>query len=161
MQRPGKHCAEFDGRRDQLAGVFTAPVGVELGQLSDRLVVESSQGCALVGAHNSRSGVNQAGGHQSRYDVVLLTDDLDGTDIPAGKARPSLGLDGTSYEIDLTAKNAGALRKALEPYIDGGRPIKGSRRQAVRTRIGADTRTIKEGVGPRQRLQGQRPWPDP
>jgi hypothetical protein len=76
---------------------------------------------------------------------VLLTDDLDGTNIPAGKGETvTFGLDRKSYEIDLTAKNASALRKALQPFIAGGRPIKGSRRQAVRTRIGADTRTIKE-----------------
>jgi len=76
---------------------------------------------------------------------VLLTDDLDGTDIPVGKGETvTFGLDGKSYEIDLTAKNASALRKALQPYIAGGRPIKGSRRQAVRTRVSADNRTIKE-----------------
>jgi Lsr2 len=76
---------------------------------------------------------------------VLLTDDLDGTNIPAGKDETvTFGLDGKSYEIDLTAKNASALRKALQPYIAGGRSIKGSRREVVRTRVGADTRTIKE-----------------
>ena len=76
---------------------------------------------------------------------VLLTDDLDGTSIPAGKGQTvTFGLDRKSYEIDLTAKNAGALRKALQPYIAAGRPIKGSRRPVVRFRLGSDTRTIKE-----------------
>jgi nucleoid-associated protein Lsr2 len=75
---------------------------------------------------------------------VLLTDDLDGTDIAAGKGETiTFGLDGTSYEIDLTAKNAGILRKALQPCIAAGRPIKGARSPAVRTRISADTRTVK------------------
>ena len=41
---------------------------------------------------------------------TLLIDDLDG-----GEAQTTVrfGLDGTEYEIDLSAKNADALRKAL------------------------------------------------
>ena len=43
--------------------------------------------------------------------VVRLTDDLSGAEIPAGKGETvTFSLDGQSYEIDLTAKNAGALR---------------------------------------------------
>jgi hypothetical protein len=45
---------------------------------------------------------------------VRLTDDLDGTEIPSGKGETiTFSLDGKSYEIDLTAKNASVLRKAL------------------------------------------------
>jgi hypothetical protein len=45
---------------------------------------------------------------------TLLIDDLDG-----GEAEETVrfGLDGTEYEIDLSAKNADALRKALAWYI--------------------------------------------
>ncbi len=47
---------------------------------------------------------------------VQLTDDLSGVTIRAGKGETvAFGLDGTSYEIDLTAKNASMLRKALRP----------------------------------------------
>jgi hypothetical protein len=66
----------------------------------------------------------------------------------ARRSRPArangyLSLDGTSYEIDLTAKNASVLRKALRPYIEAGRPIQGSRRRRpVRTKVGADARTV-------------------
>ncbi len=39
--------------------------------------------------------------------VVRLIDDLSGAVIPAGKGETvAFGLDGRSYEIDLTAKNA-------------------------------------------------------
>jgi hypothetical protein len=77
--------------------------------------------------------------------VVRLTDDLSGAKIPAGKGETvTFSLDGTSYEIDLTAKNAGVLRKALRPYIEAGRPIKDSRRRLSRTKIAADTRTVKQ-----------------
>jgi nucleoid-associated protein Lsr2 len=50
-------------------------------------------------------------------------------EIPSGKGETvTVNLDGRSYEIDLTAKNASGLRKALRPYIEAGRPIKNSRR---------------------------------
>jgi len=75
---------------------------------------------------------------------VRLTDDLSGTEIRPGKGETVIfSLDGKSYEIDLTAKNASLLRKALRPYIEAGRPIKRSRRRPVRTKVGADTRTVK------------------
>jgi Lsr2 len=81
----------------------------------------------------------------ARRVVVRLTDDLSGADIPAGKGETvSFSLDGTSYEIDLTAKNASVLRKALRPYIEAGRAIKGSRRRPVGTKVSADSRTVKE-----------------
>src|SRR3954471_14932788 len=46
--------------------------------------------------------------------ITLLTDDLDG-----GEADRTLefGLDGVNYTIDLSEKNAGKLRKALDPYL--------------------------------------------
>lgn len=52
--------------------------------------------------------------------ITLLTDDLDG-----GEADESVefGLDGVSYTIDLSEKNAGKLRKALDPYITSGSRI--------------------------------------
>src|SRR6266508_6548833 len=66
--------------------------------------------------------------------VVRLTDDLSGAEIAAGKGETvTFSLDGQSYEIDLTAKNASVLRKALRPYIEAGRPIKTSRRRPTRT----------------------------
>ena len=48
--------------------------------------------------------------------VVRLTDDLSGAEIAAGKGETvTFSLDGLSYEIDLTAKNASVLRKVLRP----------------------------------------------
>jgi hypothetical protein len=77
--------------------------------------------------------------------VVRLTDDLSGAEIPSGKGETvTFSLDGTSYKIDLTAKNASVLRKAVRPYIEAGRLIKGSPRRPVRTKVAADARTVKE-----------------
>lgn len=65
--------------------------------------------------------------------TVVLIDDVDG-----GKADETVrfGLDGASYEIDLSAKNAKKLREALAPYAGvarkatrpGGRRGDGRRR---------------------------------
>jgi len=54
---------------------------------------------------------------------TLLIDDLDG-----GEAEGTVrfGLDGADYEIDLNAKHAEALRKALAPYLDAARRAPGS-----------------------------------
>lgn len=68
---------------------------------------------------------------------IILTDDLDG-----GEAHETLtfGLDGKTYEIDLSSGNADELRKFLEPYTKAGRRQNGKapagsrgRRPAVRT----------------------------
>ena len=45
---------------------------------------------------------------------TLLIDDLDGGEA-AGTVR--FGLDGTEYEIDLSAAHSDELRKALEQYL--------------------------------------------
>ena len=56
---------------------------------------------------------------------IVLEDDLDGSE---ATQTVSFGLDGTSYEIDLNDKNAGALRDSLASYIGHGRKVSGSRR---------------------------------
>ncbi|MCY0941922.1 histone-like nucleoid-structuring protein Lsr2 [Streptomyces antarcticus] len=49
---------------------------------------------------------------------ILLVDDIDG-----GQADETLtfALDGKTYEIDLSTEKAEKLRKALEPFVKGGR----------------------------------------
>ena len=46
--------------------------------------------------------------------ITVLTDDLDGTD---ADRTVEFGLAGVSYTIDLSEKNIGKLRTALEPYL--------------------------------------------
>jgi hypothetical protein len=48
--------------------------------------------------------------------ITVLTDDLDGSD---ADRTIEFGLDGVNYTIDLSEKNAGKLRKALDPYLVG------------------------------------------
>src|SRR5919198_37987 len=62
---------------------------------------------------------------------VVLEDDLDG-----GKADETVtfGLDGTTYEIDLSKKNAAKLRDALSGYVGSARRVSGRRGGAGRGR---------------------------
>jgi hypothetical protein len=65
--------------------------------------------------------------------IVQLIDDIDQG---VAEETVSFGLDGTNYEIDLSAKNAAKLRDSLATYVanarrssrSGGRPSGGSRR---------------------------------
>jgi hypothetical protein len=68
--------------------------------------------------------------------ITLLTDDLDG-----GEADRTVefGLDGVNYTIDLSEKNAGKLRKALDPYLSAATRV---------GRAGAESRTARRGGAP-------------
>jgi hypothetical protein len=74
---------------------------------------------------------------------VIISDDLDG----CGDAEPvSFSLDGTSYEVDLGARNRARLEKALAPFIEAGRrrPTKaGSRRPGRASRPSVDNAAIR------------------
>ena len=76
--------------------------------------------------------------------IVFLEDDLGG-----GTADETLtfGLDGRSYEIDLSTKNASALRKVLAPYVTAARKVSGrsgsSSRGARSAADGPDAATLR------------------
>ena len=75
--------------------------------------------------------------------TVTLTDDLDG-----GKAAEtvSFGLDGRIYEIDLSKKNAAALRKALGEYTASARRVRSGRPvvRALKSPERVDAKAIRE-----------------
>ncbi len=58
--------------------------------------------------------------------TVTLVDDFDG----AGSADETVefALDGVTYEIDLSGKNAKALRNDLKKWVEAGRRVGGRRR---------------------------------
>lgn len=74
---------------------------------------------------------------------VLLEDDIDGT---PGAETVLFSLDGKSYEIDLSEKNADKLREAFAPWIGAGRRVSSPtaaetrRRPARRSEDTADIR---------------------
>lgn len=59
--------------------------------------------------------------------ITILTDDIDGGELPAGSRTTRFGLDGVEYEIDLSSENARALSDALAPYIAAGRRVASGR----------------------------------
>jgi len=66
----------------------------------------------------------------ARQIQVKLIDDIDGSEATESV---SFGLDGATYEIDLTKKNATALRNALSKYVDAARKVTGSRKSSAKS----------------------------
>ena len=65
---------------------------------------------------------------------VVLVDDLDGSE---AAETVNFGLDGASYEIDLSSDNATKLREALAVYVGHGRRTGGRRKGAQGTSTGS------------------------
>jgi Lsr2 len=76
---------------------------------------------------------------------TLFIDDIDGSEAE-GTVR--FGLDGAEYEIDLNAKHAEALRKALAQYVEAARRTPGAKRPARSGRRpstgGPDTTVVRD-----------------
>jgi hypothetical protein len=69
------------------------------------------------------------GVHVAQKIQTLFIDDIDGSEAE-GTVR--FALDGAEYEIDLNAKHAEALRKALSRYVEAARRSSGTARRPVR-----------------------------
>jgi hypothetical protein len=75
----------------------------------------------------------------ARTTIVQLVDDIDGTE---AHETVKFGLDGYTFEIDLSTKNATKLRNVMQTYVEHGTRISGrsaagrggSRRPAVAER---------------------------
>ncbi|MEU1623796.1 Lsr2 family protein [Streptomyces sp. NPDC020096] len=72
--------------------------------------------------------------------VVTLSDDIDG-----GEAEETVafGLDGKTYEIDLSSANADKLRDALTPYLKAGRRRSRSGKAYKRTSVAPDPAAVR------------------
>ena len=80
------------------------------------------------------------GVHVAQKIQTLFIDDIDGSEAE-GTVR--FALDGAEYEIDLNAKNAEALRKALSRYVDAARRSSGT---AARRPARAGRRAAASGL---------------
>lgn len=69
---------------------------------------------------------------------VLLVDDIDGGE---ADETVSFSIDGTTYEIDLSEKNAAKLRNGLEPFVSSARK---ARKATGRAGRGARTANSRE-----------------
>ena len=62
---------------------------------------------------------------------IVLTDDLDGSD---ADETVTFSLDGAWYELDLSSRNAAAMREAVRPYVSAARRVnRPSSRRSART----------------------------
>ena len=92
----------------------------------------------------------------AREVIEKLIDDLDGSE---ATETVSFGLDGASYEIDLSKKNAAAFRKALEPYVKAARKDRSAGGRPQLTGCGVaeaqrNTTSSSSAVGRKQRRRG-------
>lgn len=79
--------------------------------------------------------------------IVQLIDDLDGSE---ATETVTFGIDGANYDIDLSGKNAAALRDALALYVASARRT---------TRSGTSGRRRRSSAGSdREQLQAIREW---
>ena len=75
---------------------------------------------------------------------LILLDDLDGG---SADETVSFSLDGATYELDLSKKNAAKLRDALAPYVGSARRVSGRRgrgRGRAAGSRGTDTSAIRQ-----------------
>ncbi|GAA3991742.1 Lsr2 family protein [Thermobifida alba] len=76
----------------------------------------------------------------ARKTIVQLIDDLDGSE---ADETITFGIDGVTYEIDLSADHAEDLRAIFEAYVKAGRKVTNrSRRRGRAERV--DTRAVRE-----------------
>src|SRR6476620_6672580 len=109
-----------------------------------RLCVDAGMFCVqLKSARISVVRHPRKGRHRMAQKVhITLEDDLAGGD---AAETVSFGLDGRSYEIDLNAKTAQALREALSKYVAAARRAGGRSGAAKRrTQVGTSAREIRD-----------------
>ncbi|GGM56745.1 Lsr2 family protein [Longimycelium tulufanense] len=87
--------------------------------------------------------------------TVELVDDLDGT---RAEETVEFGLDGISYQIDLSKKNANKLRSALESYVAQARRAGGRKRAGARRggRMAAADREQNQAIREWARKRGMK-----
>ena len=72
--------------------------------------------------------MGEGNGRVAKQTTVILVDDLDGSE---ATEQVQFAVDGSSYEIDLSAQNSAKLREALAPYISAARRRSGRRSSYV------------------------------
>jgi len=85
----------------------------------------------------------------ARVTQVSLVDDIDGS---VASSTVGFSLDGKTYELDLSDKNAGKLRDALAPFVASARRSDGRRRSS-----GGPKMTLKSATD-RERTAAIREW---
>jgi hypothetical protein len=86
----------------------------------------------------------------AKQTIVTLVDDLDGGE---AEEQVEFGVDGKSYEIDLSASNSKKLREALAPFVAAARRAGGGGRRRS-TGSAAAARPVVD----REQYQAIREW---
>lgn len=84
--------------------------------------------------------------------IVQLIDDLDDG---SADETVNFGLDGSTYEIDLSAKNAAALRDSLAKYVANARRASG---RSTRSPSAGGSRRGRPARSDREQTQAIREW---
>jgi hypothetical protein len=118
-----------------------------------RRTIEELRPCVMVMGHwcavAQDLGKDQ-GSRVAKETITRLIDDLDG-----GEAAETVlfGLDGHSYEIDLSAKNAAKLRNAMAAFVENG-----SRTSGRVASLGRAARGRSTAAAEREQNQAIRAW---
>jgi hypothetical protein len=89
--------------------------------------------------------------------VVVVVDDLDGQSLPEDNRQTvRWGLDGQTYELDLSDEHAAELRSALQRYIVAGRRV--GRESRARLAGGGTRPRPPAGAGQRRDTAAIREW---
>lgn len=89
----------------------------------------------------------------AQHTEVRLVDDLDGTD---AEETIAFGLDGKTYEIDLSTVNAQTLREALAPFVAAARVVRRPGRRQLASVPTGSAAVAKRA--PRGEAQEKRAW---
>lgn len=86
------------------------------------------------------------GKHMAQKVITQLVDDMDGKELKDGEGETvSFALDGKSYELDLSKKNADKFRGLFQDYIAAGRKVTGKPGRSSRsTASGPSASEIRE-----------------
>lgn len=79
----------------------------------------------------------------AKHTTVTLVDDLDGGD---ADEQVQFAVDGRSYEIDLSSKNAEKLRNSLAPFVSASRRAGGRSASASSNGSSASERAVNRAV---------------
>lgn len=86
---------------------------------------------------------------------IILIDDIDGDE---ATETIEFGLDGVTYEIDLSEKNADRLRAAFEEWVENGRRTGGKKKKGGVASVSSSGASSSSSSDRRAHLAGLRAW---
>lgn len=143
-----------DGCPRQIAPVAADRVGEHIFALSIKYAIRSSQ---VVSVRNGPPCLNRLSFHEgeippvAQQTIVQMVDDLDGSQTE-DVTTVSFGLDGVTYEIDLSEANAANLRKSVEDFVTH------ARRTGGRLKPGTGAKSNSAATASHEQAQAIREW---